>query len=745
MIVPEVRDQRSEVRRQASGAKCQASGARRQAPSAALLAIHNSHSALRTPRSGVALILTLGLLTVITLAVVAFVVTMRIEHLAASNAVHRTIARQYVDVGLSEAMGVVDYVLSGSASNSPSTYPVQGWFDTNSVADLPTYHFQEKDCLGLPTTNSESPIQLFRGSVTNLLPGTLAAQASQVWSGWVDITETNAATGNAGIQAGRVSFLIVNLSGMMDVHALNADRHQALGEPNNAYTLLGAATNGNYNRVFLTQPDLTAANNGAVSNLVTFSYDPGPDVFFTNLTLFGTRSFSTGLCNRFNINLATNESALATVSNLLADAGVIASDQVAWNILNYIDSGRIPIGPTPQTFRSGYCVKDVPLINKVLLDDPASNQNYSVAVELWYPFVPNSSPPSTHLWVGIYTNAEPDTTISPATADFTIDCLVPTMAYAGSNEFFVARMAGSICFQRWDNVALKWVTDPIGQNGHQVWIWPRVLVDGICVDEALVTGGTVANWTSTGCIQFADPRANNTQAGATTYAAATPALGTNNANCTIPSLPLVLADAPMRSAGELRYIYAPGMPGNRIDFTTQPGGACRDRFTVLGTNAPVHGLVQANTPYTNIWQALLSDVTVGWSNQVSNCIGKIDTNSDTQALLAYTVANALLNSGGRGWVCNKEMFPLVGSNLLSSAMATNNVGGGMDARAVCGDILAGIADRVTYRGNTFLVIVCGQRLSPLGRVLADQRDAITVVRDAYTGRWVVDHVVWLTE
>ena len=322
------------------------------------------------------------------------------------------------------------------------------------------------------------------------------------------------------------------------------------------------------------------------------------------------------------------------------------------------------------------------------------------------------------------------------------------MAYAGSNEFAVVRMTtGPIVFQRWDAPTLKWVTEPIGQNGHQVWIWPRVLVNGTCVNEALIADGSVTNWTATGCLQFRDPRANNTLTNAVFYAAPTPALGTTNIPCTIPSLPLVHADAPMRSAGELRYIYAPGMPGNRIDFTTRMGGACRDRFTTHSTNAPAHGLVQANTPYTNIWQAILSDVTVGWSNQIysADYLDQIGTNANLQTILASTVASALLNSGGRGWVCNEEMFPLVGSNLLSIAMATNRTDNCMDARAVCGDILAGIADRVSFRGNTFLVIVCGQRLSPRGRVLADQRAAITVVRDAYTGRWVVDHTVWLTE
>jgi hypothetical protein len=709
-------------------------------------------------RSGAALIITLGILAVITLAVVAFVVSMRVEHLAARNTAQRTMARQYVDAGLGEAMGMANMLLADPARRC---YPVQGWF--TNMPGLP--HCFEQDCFGTPVSN-DIPTCLFRGAATNLLPGTLAAQAARVESGWISIIETNEASGGVvteGIRAGRVSYLVVNLSGLQDVHALGTNRQAVLAEGLTACSLL--STTGNYQRVFFTQPDLTAANQRQpLSNLVTFSYDPGPDVFFTNLVAFGTRGFAPSLTNRFNLNSATGFVTTAAsyaslqscldwldaVSNRLSSAGLTAADAVAWNILNYIDPGQIPVGPVgaPPPYRSGYGVKDVPLINKVALEDKASNLNYSASVELWYPFVPNSSPANATLWVGIYTNQPPDVSVAPAGADFVINTPIPIMDFAGSNEFFVASMSGTFCFQRFDNATLTWVTDPIGVNGHQVWIWPRVMVNGNCVDEALVCGPTVTNWTAPGCLQFADPRANHLLANALLYPAPTPGWYSTNLNCSIPSLPLVHADRPLRSAGELRHIYAPGEPQGRLDLATRVGGACRDRFTVADSNAPVHGLVQANTPYTNIWQALLSDVEIGWTNQVQpfDCFGTLGASDvGIQLALAGAAADALLVSGGRGWTCNEELFPLVGSNLLASPVFTNVTGVGMDTRAVCNDILAGIADRVSFRGNTFLVIVCGQRLSPLGRVQADQRAAFLVVRDAFTGRWVVDHAVWLTE
>jgi hypothetical protein len=668
--------------------------------------IHHANS------SGVALVLTLGLLAILTLAVVAFVVTMRIERLAANNTLNRTMARQYIDVGLNEAMGTVDAALGNQSCYPPAI---------------------------LPATNA-GDIYLFQGAVTNLLPLLLAQQAAAYTSGWwVTISETNAAAGNATVQVGRVSYLVVNLSGMLDVHSLtNNARCAALGEPNASVT--NRLSTSAYQRVFLTQPDLTAANNGiAVSNLVTFSYDPNPDVFFTNNIGLGTRTF--GLTNRFNINSATQyvgnytsqqfqDNWLAPVSNLLASAGVLYSDQIAWNILNYIDPGRIPITNEACAYRTNYGVKNVPLINKVLLEHPGSN--YSVSVELWYPFVPNTSPSNTVLWVGVYTNQAPSINTWPAPAsDLSFSTNVCSMNYGGATEFVVATMTNAVNFTNVD-------------NAHPVWIWPRVLVGGTCVDEAMVTENILTNWTATGCWQFADPRANNTFADAAWYSAATPGMGATNINCTLSNLPLVVADAPMLSAGELRHIYAPGMglPNDQLDLSTSIGAACRDRFTACSTNSPVHGLVQANSPYTNVWKTLLSDISVGWTNAVSTDSQKtLIEDPDPQHLpsLAALTANSQINPGGRGWTCFAQMLPQVASN-LASVIATPNA-----AYDVRGDILAGIADRVSFRQNLFLVIVCGQRISPLGRVLADQRAAITVVRDAFTGRWVVDHVVWLTE
>ncbi|MEI6212293.1 MAG: pilus assembly PilX N-terminal domain-containing protein, partial [bacterium] len=509
--------------------------------------------------SGVALILTLGLLAVITLAVVAFVVTMRIEHLAARNTSSRTAARQYVEVGLAEAMGAVNGTLIYSA------YPVQGWSVTNTP-----------ECLYAPATNAQG-IYLFRGAVTNLLPGLLAQQAAQAYCDWnITITETNTATGNAGIQAGRVSFLIVNLSGMMDVHALDTNKLAALGEGLTAYNRMNPT--GAYQRVFLTQPDLTAANNGAVSNLVTFSYDPGPEVFFayTNLPSIGTYAFGGMLSNRFNINSATQyvgnyDSAafqanwLTPVSNLLADAGLPASDQVAWNILNYLDPGRTPVvaAGSPPAYRTGYGVKDIPMINRVSLEPINANPEYGVSVELWYPFVPNPAPDKVWLWVGVYTNdsflADAQTAIAnlgdPPLSPMSFKVLVPTqMNYGGAAEFYVGATTNlpapplPISFKELVPFPLPPTTvyHVIGKD-YPVWIWPRVYVEDapghlVCVDEALVCGNLPTRWEGAGCIQYGDPRTN--QCGAAMVDATSGlTLVATNANCSIPSLPLVHADA----------------------------------------------------------------------------------------------------------------------------------------------------------------------------------------------------------
>jgi RHH-type proline utilization regulon transcriptional repressor/proline dehydrogenase/delta 1-pyrroline-5-carboxylate dehydrogenase len=84
---------------------------------------------------------------------------------------------------------------------------------------------------------------------------------------------------------------------------------------------------------------------------------------------------------------------------------------------------------------------------------------------------------------------------------------------------------------------------------------------------------------------------------------------------------------------------------------------------------------------------------------------------------------------GSSWNTFEELLPAIASTLS----ATN------DPQQV-EDLLRGVADQTTFRQNLYVIIVAAQRLSPpIGtaaqRVLADQRAAITVIRDAYTGRW----------
>jgi hypothetical protein len=691
----------------------------------------------------VALILTLGILAILTLAIVAFVVTTRIEHLATSHNLHRTMARQYVDVGLNAAMNLIN---SANQTNSaPFIYPVQGW--STNVTGFP--HFFEQDCFAAPSTNPGDSVCLFRGGVTNLLPITLAKQAELCSGIWVTISETNELTGADGVLAGRVSFLVANLSGMADVHALNSNRWQALGEPAEPVYATLTPTSG-YRRYFRSQADLLSANHAPLTNLIPLSYDTGPEVYFTNSAGFGTHDFAGSLFPRYNINRVTNDAEVAKLGRILVDAGVPEPDAetTAWNVRNYQDTGRLPLGPAgTDPLRPSIGVKDLPLINKVaIIETNTPMAEYAVAVEVWYPFVPNDSPANAHLWVGIYTSAPPRTLADPAASppDFFIDRPIPVMQYNGSNEFFVARSPGTIRFGHY-NAALQWEPEYI--SDHPIWIWPRIYMGDTCVDEALVTNDTVRIWTQTGCYQFPDPRANHLLSESCFINMPSPALGTTNSNCTIPSLPLVHANAPMQSAGEIRYIYAPGLPGGRITFANGLG-ACRDRLTVRSTNTPAYGLFQANTPYTNVWQAILCDIPVGWTNTLHvDTRPTIDNDAALLETWAACCADALRQSGYEAGTARfEELFPLLAAKLLTTTTsATNEMVSTLDATAVCGDILAGIADRVSFRQNLFLVIVCGQRLSPLGRVLADQRAAMTVVRDAFTGRWVVDQVIWLTE
>ncbi len=314
---------------------------------------------------------------------------------------------------------------------------------------------------------------------------------------------------------------------------------------------------------------------------------------------------------------------------------------------------------------------------------------------------------------------------------------------------------------------------------YRVWLRPAVTVhdrkgvdpeEDVIVDEALLTpgGDNVQGWHSVTNVSIPDPRNN---AYASRWQGFDPErwtefVATTNLSTQVRELPFIHFDAPFTTIGDLGHIYTSYDRGatdpdgstvslplkyDTLTFSTRAGAALLDIFTLSTTNRPKRGLVQANTQQAPVIKALLADVKVGWTNGYDNSqtltpLRDIDLKL---ADWANVYSNALANAPySMGWRSYADMLPSLSTNRLLEAGGMWNSLHPMHDYAE--DVLRGLVDKVSFRQNIFVIVVAAQALSPASTdrhpiTLAEQRAAVTVIRDAYTGKWLVHSWVWLTE
>jgi hypothetical protein len=680
-------------------------------------------------RAGVALVMTLGLLALICVAVIAFIAAMRLERSTARLEADRATLRGLHHAALASAMQYVSYQLyyrvypvtwrdiiwSDDSTNTPPAGPCLGSFykqDTN-------------------VSFSASSVRLFTGAATNLVPGAVQADAASVESIWMPVTSVLADPNESGESAdplaplmdtvvmSRVAYLIIDCSGFLPpVSTTAAQIHLPPERRDHTFYL---------------------------------AHDPDPEQFYTVKPEYVTNTppspglYSTLVTNKFDVNSWTNDlpTWLAGVKAGFFAAGFTnAPDKLAWNLKNMLDEDRIPqydaADPSPPS-RVTYGFENLPMINEVAVHDEGSGA-YSVSVELWYPFEPEQSPEGLVLAVGVYTNRTDIPPITPsfpgpseALGPFGFTNVVPLL-YSPGRPFHVAKGARQVVF-----------TPPIF---GPIYVWPRLyLLDTnttsavyVCVDEALIDNvgnvDIIDNFNK--CSWQASNPFFNLLAGADDFGGA-PTLWTTNSNLD-PGFesPLFHLNRPMLSAGELGYLGLAQSGTGTVSLATAEGAALLDRFTTLPANRAEKASasrIQPNSPYPEVIAELFRNPV--FSRPIDDAdIPQPETltNAWFEARAAWT--NAYPNAS---WNTFEELLPAIASTLS----ATN------DPQQV-EDLLRGVADQTTFRQNLYVIIVAAQRLSPpIGtaaqRVLADQRAAITVIRDAYTGRWAIHDWCPLTE
>ncbi len=420
-------------------------------------------------RRGVALVLALGVLSLLLLLVAAFVIAMRVEHLAARHARDKTRARQYLRAALALGTETVSRQLAGRLAPANDWHwgaePDEPPEDTSETGRLlarlrpdwtqrvPSGDGHWLAVLASPGYHVPGIDTLFTGDVTNLVPPSLREQAGAVVPGWTYIISTNILGGAELTLAGRVSWLAIDAGGLLDVHTLSTNQYLAAAqvgdfeaffedrEAHRRYEHIGDLFS---NRgLFDLSGDPAHDTVGGVFEsfldaLGTESYDPDPHQL-AHASWMGDRG-AVALTNRLDLNSITNAfgglppdaAAGATpstfyrdlpdpggyflaISNTLfhAQSELDHDDARAlyWNLLNYLDTDRIRQTDTDHPWLDSYGIEAVPLVNELLLaeadDSIPEHPKYGLAVELWYPFAPADSPANTTLQAAMVAHTQP--------------------------------------------------------------------------------------------------------------------------------------------------------------------------------------------------------------------------------------------------------------------------------------------------------------------------------------------------
>ncbi len=755
-------------------------------------------------RSGVALVVTLGILAMICVAVIAFIAAMRLERSTASLEADRATLRGFHHVALASAMQEVTWQLNNPPQFRSRVYPVIWQSPTSKGPCFGSFYEQ-----GAEYTFAATSVKLFSGAATNLVPGAVHADAAAVESVWLPVTSVLVDEPEAGqpgdplaplldnVVIGRIAYLVIDCSGFLPPTTTNRldtsldpeaadDEAAGVGPRYAAQVHLPAerrdltfylAHDPDPEQAFTVRPEYYAADR-----------PPFPGLFSTLVTnKFDLNSWTNGL-----LNLAEGAAPLAfdTATPWLAADAIVPwsvaaaqgfyaagfeknqAEKLTWNLLNLLDADRIPqyrpIGGATALFppsRVPYGFEDLPMINEVVVSDVTSvagKPAYSVSVELWYPFEPEQSPENLVLAVGVYTNGPPDVSSIPAPSEnlgpFGFTNVVPLLHSPG-RQFHVAASTEYVVFAP---EAADQPPPTIGTD-HPIYIWPRLyLLDTntatyVCVDEALIEApsGTdtidnfdnvdIIEWRSTGSWQARNPFFNLVS-GDGDFGDSSTLWERNDSDILDPGFeyPLFHLNRPLLSLGELGYLGLAQAGTGTVALASVEGAALLDRFTALPTNRLERASasrIQPNSPYPGVIAELLRDPVF------SRPVGDADIPS------VDTITNAWFAARTEdSWNTFAELLPAFAAALGEEMGEPTD-----DAEAVfyddrklprallIEDLLRWLPEQVTFRQNLYVILVAAQRLVPSGRATADQRAAIIVIRDAYTGRWSIHDWIPLDE
>lgn len=394
-----------------------------------------------TDRSGVALILVVGLLALMVVMGVTFSIYMRTERVAAGNFLNDVRTRNLLHVALNRALVEIE------ASTSTNIYPPWDMRESvstgervsvpvtmSSFSHLPTGAIssqgQSTDRRQFLVTSNISPTiaavgtvlnltSLSFGTITQVVPNavggcdihhtTLQGGASTFWEKgdqfaliqpcWIDLP--------AGTDEGRVGYVAINASGLLDAN-------YTWGLPR------GSGLNANEIRIDAL-PEIVATKEGDFVDERTVPYET-----LQELTLLGTNNGSLRMrpmhfvtysafpvgdgAGVDPVDIGGDENALlarySAITNALVLSGIDASQAafVFTNLLDYVDTNCVPHDLASP------CTESVPMINEVIVTNSyrfKADTNFTLSsrfyVECFYPFV---KPNANSFWLSYTASVE---------------------------------------------------------------------------------------------------------------------------------------------------------------------------------------------------------------------------------------------------------------------------------------------------------------------------------------------------
>lgn len=703
-------------------------------------------------RSGIALVMVLGVLSLMVLMAVSFAISMRTERVAAGNQLDTVRARQLAQVGLVRAMDFLYEECGSSLTNSNQIYP--DWDVQVSYTSDPA---------------SVVAVDFLKGSASNFVPRALwdaaiSSNANPVNSNgayWVHVTTAEGT--NPPVLIGRVAFMILNCSGLLDANFVGgADRGIGTNPVEIALRSLpdvtpSFVTKRNQDVRYETQEELNelADINSAANNL--FIYSRAPAGYYTNnvTTLVDTQVNLAGNLNDIQGRREQIIGAFEKAGFGSEEAGLLFT-----NLLHYLDPNA---KNGPQFYEgvgggefSNAFVAPVPMINELVLkttvtcekvDDPAQGVNTyksetDLWVELWNPFVGSTAfevtigPPSGDPYDGI---GSPSGAGIKDTVSWERGFSVTKHPFASAN--FTAG-AGQYSFG-------------IRNLSVEVWRGTQNMVDkvfpyhdlNITITLPAQVGGKVSAVVVLECI---DPRFNwdpNDEAGQWVVQGNNSTGAINLATTTFLADPANQCDTSwemymactnsLKSVGELGYLvykpwrtlklYGPGAHPVLDYFAIETN--CDD---FVDTNVVWRGRVNPNTTHREVLAAVFDNMPVDeYSGQESPT--RLDWSQ------AGAVADFIIQNGPYTNLSDVCRLEWANGGFPNSSFAENEL-----RREA---FLRNTAGLLSTRGQVYTVLI-EAHLASSGNIPKNpsrQRAVAVIWRDAWTGEMIVRYLKWLPD